>query len=311
MFVIRHKNFFFALSGILVVVSLVAVFVWGLNFGVDFKGGSSVDVSYATSTPPARTIIEAALTTAGFEGVLVRQAGENGISIRLPALAEGDRTRLEGALISAGGTFQIDRLSSVGPSVGQELRRKTIIAISLTVLMIILYVAFVFRKVSQSLGGGKKVGVSSWIYGLVAILTLLHDIIIPTGVFAIFGHFSGLEADTLFVVALLTILGLSVNDTIVVFDRIRENLRRNQERHVDEGFDQTVGKSLEQTYVRSFNTSFTVILVLLVLFFLGGPTIHSFILTLLVGQVAGTYSSIFIASPMLVSIAGRKEKNKR
>ncbi len=309
MFVINNRKFFFALSGILVVLSCVALFVWGLNFGVDFKGGSSVEVSYGTSTSPTTDAVTQALTEAGFEGILVREAGENGISIRMPALAEGDRTRLEGALTSAGGAFQIDRLSSVGPSVGQELRRKTIIAISLTVLMIIFYVAFVFRKVSQGLREGKTIGVSSWTYGLVAILTLLHDIIIPTGVFAVLGHFIGLEADTLFVVALLTILGLSVNDTIVVFDRIRENLRRNQERHIDEGFDQTVGKSLEQTYVRSFNTSFTVILVLLVLFFLGGPTIHSFILTLLVGQIAGTYSSIFIASPMLVSIANWRKKS--
>ncbi len=299
MFVIRHKIFFFALSGILVLASLFAIGYWGLRPGVDFTGGTILQVRYAEITP-APEELEMLLTEAGFEVSNVR-TGDNGLIVRMETLEEGDRDTIQGLLASGATTSSatIERLSSVGPSVGEELRRKTIVAIVLVVIMIILYIAFTFRKVSKP--------ISSWTYGFVAIVTLLHDIIIPAGVFAVLGYFSGLEADTLFVVALLTILGLSVNDTIVVFDRIRENLRIHQERNTKEEFSLTVGKSLEQTYVRSFNTSFTVILVLLVLFFLGGPTIHSFMLTLLVGQVAGTYSSIFIASPLLVAIANQKK----
>ncbi|GMU74431.1 MAG: hypothetical protein AMXMBFR44_6280 [Candidatus Campbellbacteria bacterium] len=298
MFVITHKKIFFAISAALVMLSIAAIAVWGLRFGVDFSGGSSVTVSYDGVTPET-AVVAASLEKAGFEGSVVRESGEQGINIRTKTLSEGDRTKLLEALATEGsGTPAIERLSSVGPSVGQELRRKTVWAIILVLLMIIMYLAFTFRKVSEP--------VSSWIYGLVAIATLAHDVIIPAGVVAVLGRFAGLEADTLFVVALLTILGVSVNDTIVVFDRIRENLHLKEERHTKETFAQTVGESLQQTYVRSFNTSFTIVLVLLVLFFLGGPTIHSFILTLLVGQIAGTYSSIFLASPLLVVIGERK-----
>ncbi|MCR4274743.1 MAG: protein translocase subunit SecF [Candidatus Campbellbacteria bacterium] len=311
MFVIRHKAIFFLISGALVVASLVMLAVWGLNPGVDFSGGSIVQVGYSTSTRPSVDTVKAMVEEAGFNDVTVRESGDSSLTIRTQMLVDANRTTLTNLLTgtSTTGTTTavtgvIERLSSVGPTVGEELRRKTLIAISLVILIIILYVAFVFRKVSKP--------ISSWMYGLVAILTLLHDIIIPTGAFVLLGHLNGLEADTLFVVALLTILGVSVSDTIVVFDRIRENLRLNGESRVKEPFDETVGKSLQQTYVRSFNTSFSIILVLLILFFLGGPTIHSFMLTLLVGQIAGTYSSIFIASPLLVVIANRKlEKEAR
>lgn len=299
MFVIKYKNFFFALSAIFVVASIVAISMWGLRPGVDFTGGAIVEVSYVGALPDETAITEA-LATVGFEDVLVRTAGENGFNIRTRPLVEGDNAMIVSALGALGSDMQVERLSSVGPTVGQELRKKTTVAIILVVLMIILYIAFTFRKVAKP--------ISSWNYGLVAIITLLHDIIIPAGMFAVLGHFAGLEADTLFVVALLTILGVSVNDTIVVFDRIRENLRVNEEKHINQPFAEAVGKSLEQTYVRSFNTSFTIVLVLAVLFFLGGPTIHSFMLTLLVGQIAGTYSSIFIASPLLVVMGERKLK---
>ncbi|QQR82117.1 protein translocase subunit SecF [Candidatus Campbellbacteria bacterium] len=301
MFILKYKNFFFALSGLLVLASLVAIGMWGLNPSVDFTGGSIVSVRFADARPTGPELTTT-LEKAGFAGAVVRDSAEGGVLIRTKTLSEGDRTTLLTAL-SGEGRYkpEIERLSSVGPTVGQELRRKTWIAIALVMLMIILYVAFTFRKVSEP--------ISSWVYGLIAILALLHDITIPTGVFALLGKTAGLEADTLFIVALLTILGLSVNDTIVVFDRIREHLRRNKEHHTKEGFTETVGKSLEETYVRSLNTSLTVILVLLVLFFLGGSVIHSFVLTLLIGMVVGTYSSIFIASPLLVVIANRKLQN--
>ena len=299
MFVINNRKIFFAISGLLVLASIVAIVLWGVKPSVDFTGGSIIEVRFASSTPDTAAV-ETTLAEAGFPNSLVRMT-DTGLSIRTRALVEGDSDAIVTALSNVAGSTTIDRLSSVGPTVGEELRRKTLIAIVLSVLMIIFYIAFTFRKVSKP--------ISSWMYGLVAITTLLHDIIIPTGVFAVLGHYAGLEADTLFVVALLTILGISINDTIVVFDRIRENLSREGDK-AGEHFAETVGKSLEQTYTRSFNTSFTVILVLLILFFLGGPTIHSFMLTLLVGQIAGTYSSIFIASPLLVVLANRKLKKE-
>ncbi|MBP9771476.1 MAG: protein translocase subunit SecF [Candidatus Pacebacteria bacterium] len=301
MFVINHRNIFFAISGLLVIASVVAITLFGLKPSVDFTGGSIIEVEFASSTPDT-ALVATALTEAGFDNALIRTSDANELNIRTRPLAEGDRDTIIAALEKVGGPLTVERLSSVGPTVGEELRRKTTIAIILVVLMTILYIAFTFRKVSKP--------ISSWMYGIVAILTLLHDVIIPAGVFAILGHFAGLEADTLFVVALLTILGVSINDTIVVFDRIRENLGLLGDR-ASQGFAETVGKSLEQTYARSFNTSFTIVLVLAVLFFLGGPTIHSFMLTLLVGQIAGTYSSIFIASPLLVVIANRKLKSQK
>ncbi len=302
MFVINYKKIFFIFSAVCIALSLGALMKWGLHLGVDFTGGSSVTVSYTDAVPAPETIATA-LEGAGFENTVVRATGERGINIRMQALADTDHDVLTQALTIEGSVPTIERLSSVGPSVGQELRRKTMWAIVLVLLMIIVYLAFTFRRVSKP--------VSSWMYGLVAIATLAHDVIIPTGLAAFLGHYAGFEADILFVVALLTILGVSVNDTIVVFDRIRENLSLQEgHRSPQKTFSETVGESLKQTYVRSFNTSFTVVLVLIVLFFFGGAAIHGFILTLLVGQIAGTYSSIFLASPMLAVIGERKIKKE-
>lgn len=297
MFVIKYRKFFFILSGVLLIGSCIGLGVWGLKPSIEFVGGSTLTVGYGTSTPPAIDAAKAALATAGFEDATIRTEGDNGINIRTRALIEGDRDKLTAVLTSLGGTPTIERLSSIGPSVGQELRHKTAKALVMVLVMIMLYIAFVFRKVSKP--------ISSWVYGLVTIVTLIHDVVIPAGVFVLLGHFVGYEADTLFVVAILTILGLSVTDTVVVFDRVRENLERGGD-SAQKNFTEIVGKSLEQTYVRSFNTSFTVVLVLLVLFFVGSASVHTFVLTLLVGIIAGTYSSIFIASPLLVVFANRK-----
>ena len=191
--------------------------------------------------------------------------------------------------------------SSIGPTVGQELTRKAILAVILISIAIICFIAFAFRKVSKP--------VSSWKYGLIAIFTLLHDVAIPVGLFVVFSHYYGTELDTLFVVAVLTILGLSVSDTIVIFDRIRENLRH--EGNISKAnFSQIVGNSLKQSYVRSICTSLTVILVLLALFFVGPATTKSFALMLTAGMFFGTYSSIFLASPLLVLVEDW-QKNKQ
>ncbi|MEK7123650.1 MAG: protein translocase subunit SecF, partial [Patescibacteria group bacterium] len=181
------------------------------------------------------------------------------------------------------------RFESIGPTIGAELKRKAIFAIILAAALIILYIAWAFRKVSWP--------VSSWKYGVCAILALIHDVTIPTGVFSLLGHYRGVEVDGLFITALLTILGFSVHDTIVVFDRVRENLKNAPK----ERFEDTVSASVNQTIGRSINTSLTVLLVLSAIYFFGGETIKNFALALILGVSAGTYSSIFIASPLLVS----------
>ena len=197
------------------------------------------------------------------------------------------------AMIKALGADVTEKsFTSIGPSVGKELARKAFILFILVSLGIIFFIAFSFRKVSKP--------ISSWKYGLIAIVTLIHDVLIPVGVFAVISHFNGTEVDTLFVVAILTILGLSVSDTIVVFDRIRENLRS----HHSHAFEQTVGHSLSQVYTRSIMTSLTVIFVLLSLVFFGPHSTRVFAIMLTAGMFFGTYSSIFLASPLLVFLNG-------
>ena len=198
--------------------------------------------------------------------------------------------------LSVGGASlaSVAQLTEVGPTIGTELRNKALIALGLVLLCILLFIAFAFRKVSQP--------VSSWRYGLIALITLCFDMIVPVGFFAFLGYWVGTQVDALFVTAVLTILGYSVHDTIVVFDRTRENLQINHDRNRKEDFAETAGRALGQTLVRSTNTSLTTALVLLVLCVLGPESTRYFALTLLVGIIAGTYSSIFLATPLLVAV---------
>ena len=299
MFIIRNRKIFFILSIILVVVSLSAVTVWGLNFGIDFTGGSITEVSYTDR--PDKGELEKRLSTLPIGGFSLRASGENNYILRTRDLIEEERVAVF-TILSLGGTVAMEqeRFNSIGPVIGEELRNKALFAIGTVMFAIILFIAFAFRKVSK--------GVKSWKYGLIAIVALLHDIIIPVGMFAVLGQFIGAEVDVLFVMALLAILGYSVNDTIVVFDRVRENLRNNEERNIREDFEITVGRSLEQTFARSINTSITTALVLITLFAIGAPATQFFALTLLVGVIAGTYSSIFLATPLLVVVSGLKGK---
>ena len=197
--------------------------------------------------------------------------------------------------------FSEKRFDAIGPTIGQELKRKSIYAIIFVLVLIVLYIAWAFRKVSKP--------IASWKYGVVAVTALFHDVLIPTGLFSVLGKFAGAEVDTLFVTALLTILGFSVHDTIVVFDRVRENLRNSLGRGVD--FSAIVEQSIKETIVRSINTSLTVILSLLAVFLFGGESIRYFTLTLIIGVVIGTYSSIFIASPLLVTWQLFSNRQKR
>lgn len=292
MFIIKHKKIFVIISIILVVLSLGSIGYFGLNLGIDFKGGSLSEVEYKNGIPE-QSIIDTQLKPLSLGETIIQPTGELGYSIKTRAISEEERLSLLKAL---GSDATEKSFTSIGPSVGAELVRKSIISFILVSLGIIFFIAFSFRKVSKP--------VSSWKYGMIAIVTLIHDILIPVGAFAALSHFYGTEVDTLFVVAILTVLGLSVSDTIVVFDRIRENIRVGHFKT----FEETVGKSLEQVYTRSIATSSTVIIVLLSLVFFGPTSTKVFAMMLTAGMFFGTYSSIFLASPLLVmfSKAGKK-----
>ena len=303
MIIVRHRKIFFALTGLITLIALASLAFYGLRLGADFTGGTLVQVSY-DGTRPDPVALTNTLDDAGFKGYSLRETGTNGYILRTQTLSDEQRGELSAVFSYQGGTAHIDQLTEVGPIIGLELRNKALIALGLVLLCILLFIAFAFRKVSQP--------VSSWVYGLIALVTLIHDVIVPVGFFAALGHFHGAQVDTLFVTAILTVLGFSIHDTIVVFDRTRENLRINHDRNRKEPFEETAGRSLNQTFVRSINTSLTVLITLLILFFIGPASTRDFALTLLVGIIAGTYSSIFLATPLLVTVekwrSGQKKK---
>ena len=299
MYIIKHKAIFFTISALLVVGSILLIAVYGLNLGSDFKGGTVLEVAYAKNRPDPN-LLRSMLAPLNLGNYSLQSTDNASYVIKLKPITEDERVAIVNTL-SAGGAnqdFQVKSYSSVGPSVGQELATKGVIAVILVVLLIVIFIAFAFRKVSRP--------VASWKYGLMAIIALIHDITIPTGVVAYLGRFRGVEIDALFITALLTILGLSVSDTIVVFDRIRENLRNR----LGKTFEETVGMSLDETITRSLITSLTVIFVLLVLLFFGGESTRNFALVLTLGMFFGTYSSIFIASPLLVVAYNWQERKK-
>ena len=294
MFIIKHKKIFVIISVFLVLFSILAISFSGLKLGIDFKGGSLTEVEY-TTTRPQQSVVESTIKPLSLGEMLIQPTGTMGYSIKTRQISEAERA----SLIKTLGSDAVEKsFTSIGPSVGAELVRKSIISFILVSLGIIFWIAFSFRKVSKP--------VSSWKYGLIAIITLIHDIMIPVGAFAILSSIYGTEVDTLFVVAVLTVLGLSVSDTIVVFDRIRENIRVGHYKT----FEETVGKSLEQVYTRSIATSGTVIIALLALVFFGPSSTKVFAMMLTAGMFFGTYSSIFLASPLLVIFNNiQKKKN--
>jgi len=299
MFIIRHRNIFFLVTAAIVLASAISLFAFGLHFGIDFTGGTLVEVRYEGVRPDTATLTSA-LEDAGFEGFSLRESGDTGFTLRTSTLTNEQREGLSTIMSHQGGTAHVDQLTEIGPTIGKELRNKALLALALVLLCILLFIAFAFRKVSTP--------ISSWIYGLIALVALLHDVVVPVGFFAFLGYLTGAAVDTLFVTAVLTILGFSIHDTIVVFDRVRENLRINQERNRKEDFAEIAGRSLGQTFVRSVNTSLTVLFTLLVLYFIGPASTRDFALTLLVGITAGTYSSIFLATPLLVAVEKWRRK---
>ncbi|MFQ5541069.1 MAG: protein translocase subunit SecF [Candidatus Paceibacteria bacterium] len=299
MFVIQFRKLFVSVSLVLILGSALALGAFGLKPSIDFTGGTLIEVAGGEA---ARAGIEQAITGASQSSASVRPTGD-GYIVRTPELSPEQVSAIEAALAGLGQGVEVRRISTIGPTLGAELFRKALVAIALVALAIIIFIGIAFWRVSKPL--------HSWVYGLVTLVTLMHDVLIPVGVFALLGYFANVEVGALFVVAMLTVLGYSVNDTIVVFDRVRENLRLNKEAEKHEDFERTVGRSLTQTYTRSINTSLTTIIVLLALFFFGGSQTEDFALALLVGVAAGAYSSIFFASPLLVMIERMSARAQR
>lgn len=293
MFITKYRKWFIGFSALLVIAGISIVASKGLDYSIEFTGGSVLEVSY--DEKPEITDVRAALAEIGFEDTLVQPFGENGYVVKTRSLTEGERKEIVSAMDIDQRAMTIERFNSIGPSVGKELRTKSLYALIAVSIGIVLFIAYAFRHVSQP--------VSSWKYGIVAVIALLHDIIIPVGVLTLIGT----EVDTLYVVGLLSILGLSVNDTIVVFDRIRENLADNTEKNKKEDFTETVGNAISQTMTRSIFTSLTLIVVLLALYYAGPVATQTLSLVLLIGMIIGTYSSVFLASPLLTLLVGKKK----
>jgi preprotein translocase subunit SecF len=295
MFIIKNKKIFIGISVALVLFSIISISVFGLKIGIDFKGGALTEVVY-TDVRPEQSVLNEKVGALNFGTFLIQPTGDKGYLVKTRDLTDEEHDVLLKTLsLDKENYVEEVAFNSIGPSVGRELTRKAILAIILVAITIICFIAYAFRKVSKP--------VSSWRYGLIAIVSLLHDIIIPVGIFSWLSFYLGAEVDTLFVVALLTVLGLSVSDTIVIFDRIRENLH-NEQNISKADFSVVVGKSLNQSFVRSISTSLSTILVLVALFFFGPETTKYFALILISGMFFGTYSSIFLASPLLVVVAG-------
>lgn len=283
--VTKTQKYWFTLSGALVSVSLAMLILWGLNFGIDFTGGSLMELSYEESSTVEDSIRQV-FSDQGFQSIIFQRT-EEGAIVRFPEVDEAKHQEIKNALESSIGiTFEEVRFESIGPSIGRELVSKSYRALVIVLALIVLYVAWAFRKVSRP--------VASWKYGIAAIVALFHDVTITAGLFSFLGKFHGFEVDAPFIAAILTVLGYSVNDTIVVFDRIRENLHKGFS-----SFEATVDESVRQTFTRSLNTSMTVILSLLAVYLFGGESVRAFSLALITGVTVGTYSSIFLASPLV------------
>lgn len=281
----RIYTIMFWFSALLVLTSMVLLGLYGLNLGVDFVGGSVLEVRFEGDRPQADQIKDLLGNEQDF---VINEVGDSDIVIKTGEMNEDKHQEILAKL--RGGFYDLKpqekKFDSVGPIIGNELKNKSIVAVVVVLLTVIIYIAFVFRKLSRTL--------SPWTMGAAAIVALLHDILIPLGVFAVLGKFFDVEISAVFVAAALTILGYSISDTVVVFDRVRENVIR-----MNESFSVIVHRSILQTLTRSLNTTFTTLLALFAIYFFGGESIRYFSLAMIIGIFSGAYSSIFVASPIL------------
>ncbi len=292
--IIGRRKIWYAISIIIIVPGLVSLVLFGLKLGIDFNSGQLSVVKGNVIAADVRS----AGGAIGLKDVQIVPTGSGQTQIRFTdpspqSQHEVNHQKLKTALSAQG--LQELSFDSVGPTVSRDIARNALISLLIASMAIVLYIAFAFRNVPAP--------ASSWSVGFMAIAALLHDALFVLGIFSLLGHFSGIEIDALFVTAILTVIGFSVHDTIVVFDRIRENLRREKG-----SFEEIVNHSILETLARSINTSLTVILTLLALLLFGGQSIRYFVLALLIGVASGTYSSIFNASPLLVTWHNYRQK---
>ncbi len=283
------RYLWFVISLIVIIPGVVSLLLYGLNLGIDFTGGTLWEIKFDRQVQTEE--VKRVLADQGYQSTLVQTVGapsDNTVSIRMPEIQEGspEKHALTAALQAQIGPFTTQEIATIGASVGNEIRNRAILAVAVASVGVLAYIAWAFRNTQNPL-----------LYGVCAIVAMLHDVLVVVGIFSILGKVANVEVDALFVTALLTVIGFSVHDTIVVFDRIRENLARR----VSSSFEEVVNYSLAQTIVRSINTSVTVAFTLLALFLFGGSTTREFVLALLIGVVSGTYSSIFNASQLLVA----------
>lgn len=290
--IIQKRNIWLGISAGLFVICLAALLTWGLKLGIDFTGGSLLEVKFIGPRPTVNQV-EIGLADLKLSSLIVQPVGGEDMMLKFQETSEETHQAILSKLKSLNAaearvnSIEELRFESVGPSIGEELKIKSLWAIFFALLAMLAYITYAFRKVSRP--------VASWKYASSAIIAMLHDAVITVGIFSILGHFYGIEINIAFVAAVLTVIGYSVHDSIVVFDRTRENLPKS-----NEDFAGTVNTSLNQTLVRSLNTSLTSLLVLISIIIFGGASIRTFVLALAIGIFAGTYSSIFVASPLLV-----------
>lgn len=290
---VQYGKILFFISMFFVVASIAALAIFGLNLGIDFTGGSIMEISYEGERPDVKEVRDV-LSDFELGSSYVQPVGENGMLIRTPFLTEEVHQQVLSAL---GDGVSEMRFEAIGPVIGMEIRSKVVMMALLALAAIVLYIIIAFRRVTEPL--------HSWHYSLAAVVALLHDFLIPVGVFAVLGAYYGVQFTIPVVVGLLTVIGYSVNDTVVIFDRIRENLLKKE----GESFADIINISLRQTIWRSLSTSFTTLLVLVSIFVLGGETLRYFALTLIIGVIAGTYSSLFVAPPLLLLWSRMKKRS--
>jgi preprotein translocase subunit SecF len=284
--IVGKRYLYFAISLITIVPGLIGLMFWGLPLAVDFAGGSLVEIRFESGTAPTLEAARAVYAQFGYEDAEVRSSGLDELIIRTPTLDDATNNRIiEGMQTAFDDTITVLRFDSVGPTVGREVTVRAAGAVALASVAILLYIWYAFRGVANAHR-----------YGVSAIIAMLHDVAVVFGMQAILSHFFGWEVDSLFLTALLTVIGFSVHDSIVVFDRIRENASKFRR----QPYEKTVNDSILQTLVRSINTQLTVFLTLLAMVIFGGDTIRHFVVILMIGVLSGTYSSIFNAAPLLV-----------
>jgi len=292
----KYRIIYFIFSVILISASIAALVIFGLKPAIDFTGGSILEIQYKTDRPSNQDIVKS-LEGIDLGQVSVQPTGDKGVILRMKDIPDSTHNEILAKLGKNENKIEEVRFETIGPTIGKELKSKAKIVVVVALLSMFVYIALAFRRIQRPL--------KSWQYGVSTIITLFHDIIIPLGVFAVLGKYYGIEISIPIIAALLAVLGYSINNTIVVFDRMRENLFKG-----GESFEEITDRSLNQTLARQVNTSLTILLTLFALYFFGGETLKPFILALILGTIAGVYSSFFISAPILVSWYRLKNRPK-